>query len=57
MDDEAQPLLAPTWSVVKFPNLKLSNITDAVKAELSKLTTFTELREPLDLIDKNDPQV
>ena len=54
VDDEARPLLAPTRSVVKFPNLRLPNITDAVKAELPKVVVFTELRKPLDLIDTND---
>ena len=44
---EARPLLDPTMSVLKFPNPRLPNITDAVRAEL---------REPLDLIDTNDPQ-
>ena len=56
MDNEAQPSLAPIRSVIKFPNPRLPNITDTVKAELPKVTTFTELREPLDLIDTNDPQ-
>ena len=51
---EARPLIAPTMSVIKFPNPRLPNITDAVKAGLPKVTTFTELREPLDLIDTND---
>ena len=55
MDDEARPLLAPTMSVAKFPNPRLSNVTDAVGTELPKVVTFTELREPLDLIDTNDP--
>jgi len=40
VDDEGRPLLAPTMSVIKFPNPRLPNIT------------FTEL----DLIDTNDPQ-
>jgi len=56
VDDEARPLLAPTMSVIKFPNPRLPDITDAVRAELPKVITFTELREPLDLIDTNDPQ-
>ena len=47
VDDEARSLLAPTMSVIKFPNPRLPTITDAVKAEL---------RELLDLIDTNDPQ-
>jgi len=55
VDDEAQPLLAPTQSVVNFPNPRLPSITDAVKTELPKVFTFTELREPLDLINTNDP--
>ena len=55
VDDEAQPLLAPTRSVVNFPNPRLPSTTDAVKAELPKVVAFTELREPLDLIDTNDP--
>ena len=55
VDDEARPLLAPTRSVVKFPNPRLPNVTDAVKDELPKYVTYTELREPLDLIDTNDP--
>ena len=54
VDDEARPLLAPTRSVIKFPNPRLPNVTDAVGTELPKVTTFTELREPLDLIDTND---
>ena len=54
MDDEARPLLAPTRSVITFRNPRLPSITDAVKAELPKVVTFTELREPLDLIDTND---
>jgi len=48
-------LLAPTRSVIKFPNPRLPNVTDAVGTELPKVTTFTKLREPLDLIDTNDP--
>ena len=54
VDDEARPLLPPTRSVVMFSNPRLPNITDAVKAELPKFVTFTELREPLDLIYTND---
>ena len=47
-------MLAPTRSVIKFPNPRLPSITDAVKAELPKVVTFMELRKPLDLIDTND---
>ena len=56
VDDEARPLLAPTRSVITFPNPRLTSIADAVKAELPKVVTFTERRKPLDLIDTNDRQ-
>ena len=52
--DEAQPLLTPTTSIVESPNPQLHNAADNSPRPL-KVATFTELREPLDLIDTNDP--
>ena len=49
--DEAQPLLTPTTSIVEFPNPQFHNNNPRPL----KVVTFTELREPLDLIDTNDP--
>ena len=49
-DNEARPLLAPTMSVI--PNM--TGIADDSPAQPPKAITFTELREPLDLIDTND---
>ena len=51
--DEAQPLLTPTTSIVEFPNPQFHNEINNNPRPL-KVATFTELREPLDLIDTND---
>ena len=50
-DNEARPLLAPTMSVIP----SMTGIADDSPAQPPKAITFTELREPLDLIDTNDP--
>ena len=49
--DEA---LTPTTSIVEFPNPQFHNEINNNPRPL-KVVTFTELREPLDLIDTNDP--
>ena len=59
LDHEARPLLAPTTTLIAFPNPMLPNEADAandspMKAQLPKVVTFSELRQPLDLIDTKD---
>ena len=49
-DNEARPLLAPTMSVIP----SMTGTADDSPAQPPKAITFTELREPLDLIDTND---
>ena len=54
VDHEAQPLLAPTMSVVEFPTSLDTAGDSLLKVQPPKVANFTELREPLDLIDTND---
>ena len=59
-EEETRPLLAPTTTIIEFPDeqkpITIDTADDCpVKAPPLKTVAFTELREPLDLIDTNDP--
>ena len=59
-EEETRPLLAPTTTIIEFPDEQQPITIDTaddrpVKAPHLKTVAFTELREPLDLIDTNDP--
>ena len=52
MDHEARPLIAPTMSVIERPSQESLTVVgiDASNAKAVPTKTFTELREPLDLV-------
>ena len=54
---EAHCSLAPTMTVIELPDIadRDSDSRPLKDQPPIKTTTFTELREPLDLIDTNDP--